>query len=119
MDLNQFLLDVTKSLSKNTAIAEGIRETLNTFQTRLYSLPTHQDLKDLKDECDKMVIRLDAIDRWQKVRLPIMVGLITLMIYGIGFFFTLYKVEGMINKQHTPIEQVQPNKKAGPLDPAF
>jgi Ca2+/H+ antiporter len=114
MDLNDFLLQVTQSLAKNTTIAEGIRETLNTFQTRLYALPTHQDLKDLKDECVKMNTRLDAIDRWQKVRLPIVVGLITLIIYGIGFFFTLNRVADMINEKHTTTEQVQPNEKAGP-----
>ena len=115
MDLNDFLLQVTQSLAKNTTIAEGIRETLNTFQTRLYALPTHQDLKDLKDECAKMVIRLDAIDRWQKVRLPIVVGIITLVIYGIGFFFTLDRVADMINDKHiTPSEQIETKENAGP-----
>ena len=115
MDLNQFLLQVTESLAKNTTIAEGIRETLNTFQTRLYALPTHQDLKELKDECVKLNTRMDAIDRWQKVRLPIVVGIITLVIYGIGFFFTLDRVADMINAKHTtPSEQIETKIKAGP-----
>lgn len=120
MDLNQFLLQVTESLAKNTTIAEGIRETLGTFQTRLYALPTKQefdsDIKELKDECEKLVERLDNIDRWQKVRLPIVVGIITLLIYAIGFFFTISKVQTMIDDHAsgTKIEQVLPKEKAGP-----
>ncbi len=117
MDLNGFLLKATEALSKNTTIIEGIRDTLNTFQTRLYSIPTLQDLKSevktLDDNIKVVITRLDAIDKWQKVRLPIVVGIITLLLYSIGFFFTLNRVSNMIQDKH-PQQIEQPIKKAGP-----
>lgn len=68
---------------------------------------------EIKTETIKINDRLDVMDKWQKVRLPIMIGMITLIIYAIGFFFSLNRVADMIQvhkNKTSPQAIIHPSK---------
>jgi hypothetical protein len=122
MENGQFLKELLAVVSGNTTIISELRKIIEKLQDKLYDIPDKAEFKayektgssteltvnDIKIMVGKIESRLDDIDKWQKVRLPILVGLITLVIYAIGFFFTLDKVADMINERHVPapIEEV-------------
>lgn len=114
MENGQFLKELLTVVSGNTSIISELRKVVGKLQDKLYELPDKSEFKayektcnaiditvdDIKEDVGKIVTRLDEIDRWQKVRLPLIVGMITLVIYGIGFFFTLDKIDSKID-EHT------------------
>jgi hypothetical protein len=114
MENGQFLEKLLAVVSGNTTVISELRKVVEKLQDKLYDLPDKAEFKaydktcsaidltvgDIKDAVVKIDGRLDEIDKWQKVRLPIVVGLLTLIIYAIGFFFTIDKVADMINERH-------------------
>ena len=118
MENGQFIKELLSSLSVNTTIISELRKIIEKLQDKLYDIPDKAEFKsyektclstdlsvdDIKTSVDKIVNRLDEIDKWQKVRLPVMVGMITLIIYAVGFFFTINKVSDMINNRHVPAQ---------------
>jgi len=112
MQNGQFLKELLAVVSGNTSIISELRKVIEKLQDKLYDLPDRAEFKcyeniakdtktsvgDIKTLVEKIDGRLDAIDKWQKVRLPLLVGIITLIIYAIGFFFTINKVSDMIGE---------------------
>ena len=110
MQNGQFLKELLAVVSGNTHVISELRKVVEKLQDKLYDLPDKAEFKcyeniakktktavdDIKITVNKIDARLDTIDKWQKVRMPLIVGLITLIIYAIGFFFTINKVSDMI-----------------------
>lgn len=91
------LSDLTKAI---TALHLDFKEYENICKS------TDLTALDIKTEVVKIGQRIDGIDKWQKVRMPIIIGTITLVLYSIGFFFMLDKVSGMIISKHpAPVVQ--------------
>jgi hypothetical protein len=124
MENGQFLEKLLAVVSGNTTVISELRKVVEKLQDKLYDLPDKAEFKaydktcsaidltvgDIKDAVVKIDGRLDEIDKWQKVRLPIVVGLLTLIIYAIGFFFTIDKVADMINERHEQPAQEETTK---------
>ena len=112
MENGQFLRELLNVVGSNTNVISELRKVVSKLQDKLYDLPDKSEFKAYEKTCSntdlvvgdvkalvvKIDRRLDIIDKWQKVRLPLLVGLITLIIYTIGFFFTLNKVSDMIER---------------------
>lgn len=110
MENGQFLKELLAVVGVNTTIISELRKVIEKLQDKLYELPDKSEFRSYEKTCsntdivvgdvkivvDKIDKRLNEIDRWQKVRLPIVVGMLTLIIYTIGFFFTINKVSDMI-----------------------
>jgi hypothetical protein len=65
---------------------------------------TATDLKvgSIDDNIEKIVARLDNIDAWQKVKLPLLVGFITLLITGLGFFLNMREIASYHDQDQKP-----------------
>jgi Ca2+/H+ antiporter len=87
MDTDQFLMELLKAVHTNTTAISELRRSLN--------------IEAVSSDIKKVIGRLDAIDKWQKIKLPFIIGIITLVLYGVGFFFTLNRVADMIQSKHT------------------
>ena len=100
-------MELLKSVSNNTTATSELRRVID-------QLPVRSEFKDsaklcgridveigkVSEEVSKIVERLDKIDVWQKIKLPFIIGLITLVLYSVGFFFTLNRVATMIESKH-------------------
>jgi hypothetical protein len=107
METDTFLMELLKGVGGNTTAITELRRVID-------QLPVRSEFKDsetlfkqvdinvegIKEDLGKVVTRLERIDAWQKVKLPFIIGTITLILYGIGFFFTLNKVARMIEVRH-------------------
>ena len=97
MDTDQFLMELLKSVGNNTTAISELRRVID-------QLPIRSEFKDSIESIDIGIKtvgeRLDEIDVWQKIKLPFIIGLITLVMYSIGFFFTLDRVASMIESKH-------------------
>jgi hypothetical protein len=98
MDTDQFLLELLKGVSGNTNVIVELRRIVeNQNKDNEAACKT---LEIIKDDISKISSRLDGIDSWQKIKLPFIIGTITLVLYSLGFFFTLNRVAGMIETRH-------------------
>jgi Ca2+/H+ antiporter len=105
MDTDQFLMELLKGVSGNTNVITELRRAVDTLPVKSELNKTEEDLK----KCfSKIEARLDDISVWQKIKLPFIIGVITLVLYGIGFFFTLNRVASMIEEKH-PVAISRPN----------
>jgi len=112
MDTDQFLIELLKSVSGNTTVISELRQVISNLPVRSefknyenVCKETDITVNDIKNTVDDISTRLDAIDKWQKIKLPFIIGTITLILYGIGFFFTINKMTDMILEKHpVPVE---------------
>ena len=92
-------------------------ECLDRIETNLNDIA---DKLQTVDECSNLTETtvlevketLDNIDKYHRYKFPLMIGLITLIIYGIGFFFTLSKIDERIEEIHNISKAVQIQNKA-------
>ena len=115
MDTDQFLMELLKVVSGNTGVISELRRAVENLPDRAefqvckdLAKDTGKVVEDTKALVEKIDGRLDGIDKWQRVRMPLIVGTITLLIYAVGFFFTINKVSDMIEGKHTPAPITQP-----------
>jgi CHASE3 domain sensor protein len=98
MDTDQFLMELLKAVHSNTTAITELRRALDA-QNRESEAACKNVISELTDKIEKIAKRLDAMDTWQKIRLPFIIGTISLVMYGIGFFFTLNRVADMVDKR--------------------
>jgi hypothetical protein len=97
MDTDQFLMELLKGVSGNTNVITELRRVIDTLPVKSELKTTEEDLK----KCfNRIETQLSEISVWQKIKLPFIIGTITLVLYGIGFFFTLNRVANMIEEKH-------------------
>ena len=115
METDQFLMELLRGLSSNTQAITELRRVIDQLPVRSEFkdsevLCSRVDLNvdDIKEVIGKVSARLDKIDSWQKIKLPFIIGTITLVLYAIGFFFTLHEVTSMIDVKHTMPTQAVP-----------
>jgi hypothetical protein len=114
METDTFLMELLKGVGGNTTAITELRRVIDQLPVRsefkdAVTLSNRVDLnvEGLKEDLSKVVIRLERIDAWQKIKLPFIIGTITLILYSLGFFFTLNRVAGMIEVKH-PVANSQP-----------
>lgn len=114
MDTDQFLIELLKSVSGNTQVISELRQVISNLPVRAefknyenVCKETDITVGEIKKTVDEISTRLDTIDKWQKIKMPFIIGLITLVLYSIGFFFTINKVSDMILKKHPEISTQQ------------
>ncbi|RKX18539.1 MAG: hypothetical protein DRP51_08975 [Candidatus Zixiibacteriota bacterium] len=107
MDTDQFLIELLKSVSGNTTVISELRQVISNLPVRAefknyenVCKETDITVSEIKKIVDDISIRLDTIDKWQKLKLPFIIGMITLILYAMGFFFTINKVADMIREKH-------------------
>jgi hypothetical protein len=107
-------MELLKGVAGNTQAITELRRVIDQLPVRTEfknseTLCNRVDInvEMIKEDLSKVVARLEKIDTWQKIKLPFIIGTITLVLYAVGFFFTLNKVAGMIETKH-PVAVSQP-----------
>lgn len=104
METDTFLMELLKGVSGNTQAITELRRVIDQLPVRsefkdseVLCSRVDVNTEDIKAAVEKISSRLDGIDSWQKIKLPFIIGTITLVLYSLGFFFTLNRVAGMID----------------------
>jgi hypothetical protein len=102
MDTDQFLMELLKAVHSTTQAITELRRVLDSQSkdNEVACNNAQKTLDDVEAGMKAAIARLDGIATWQKIKLPFIIGTITLVLYGIGFFFTLNRVAGMIEVRH-------------------
>jgi hypothetical protein len=98
MDTDHFLMELLKAVHANTTAITELRRALDA-QNKDSDAACKKVIKtveDVKADVKKVSDRLDSMDTWQKVKLPFIIGTISLVLFAIGFFFTLNRVADMM-----------------------
>lgn len=114
--LEQALAGYEKTLTELRQVHQSYQRDINKLQLALKdqeNICAGTDLKigTIEQDIGKIKCRLDKIDAWQKVKLPLIVGTITLLITGLGFFVTMNQIADKISAHKHPTVQVEPTKR--------